>query len=269
MLRAGGQICVITTTTSQTPQERFSSHAHAIRNIETPDKIAPFFYTRTERVTHKDGTVTLGKKLFEVALSLRALKPPRRHNARTPSKTSYAHGTCTESPFSADDKSAQSFPACPAAKAKSSTCCTPQPPGVALYGADQQPRCRQKHTSQKMDHQPRAQTLPAADPRAYFESNPRPETAKSTPIPADYLEKITRDYCNAQQNDYDGHALEPTLAQVERVSGYRPAVAIGDKGFRGKTHCGTTEIVTPNRPKKNATAYEKRSKRCAEHPVVF
>jgi IS5 family transposase len=52
--------------------------------------------------------------------------------------------------------------------------------------------------------------------------------------------------------------LEPTLAQVERVSGYRPAVAIGDKGFRGKTHCGTTEVVTPNRPKKNATAYEKR-----------
>ena len=35
------------------------------------------------------------------------------------------------------------------------------------------------------------------------------------------------------KNDYDGHALEPTLAQVERVSGYRPAVAIGDKGFRG------------------------------------
>ncbi len=60
------------------------------------------------------------------------------------------------------------------------------------------------------------------------------------------------------KNHYDGHALEPTLAQVERVSGYRPAVAIGDKGFRGKKHCGTTEIVTPNRPTKNATAYEKR-----------
>jgi IS5 family transposase len=59
------------------------------------------------------------------------------------------------------------------------------------------------------------------------------------------------------KNDYDGHALEPTLEQVERVSGYRPAVAIGDKGYRGKTHCGTTEIVTPNRAK-NASAYEKR-----------
>jgi IS5 family transposase len=60
------------------------------------------------------------------------------------------------------------------------------------------------------------------------------------------------------KNDYDGHALEPTLAQVERVSGYRPAVAIGDRGFRGQTHCGTTEIVTSNRAKKNATVYEKR-----------
>jgi IS5 family transposase len=28
------------------------------------------------------------------------------------------------------------------------------------------------------------------------------------------------------ENDYDGHALEPTLEQVERVAGYRPAVAI-------------------------------------------
>ena len=49
------------------------------------------------------------------------------------------------------------------------------------------------------------------------------------------------------KNDSDGHALEPTLAQVEIVLGYRPAVAIGDKGFRGKTHCVTTEIVAPNR----------------------
>ena len=64
--------------------------------------------------------------------------------------------------------------------------------------------------------------------------------------------------CSLPKNDYDGQALEPTLAQVEMVSGYRPAVAIGDKGFRGKTHCGTTEIVTTNRAKKNATAYEKR-----------
>ena len=63
------------------------------------------------------------------------------------------------------------------------------------------------------------------------------------------------------ENDYDGHALEPTLEQVERVAGYRPAVAIGDKGFRGQSHCGQTEVVTPGRGKKNARAYEKRKAR--------
>ena len=63
------------------------------------------------------------------------------------------------------------------------------------------------------------------------------------------------------ENDYDGHALEPTLEQVERVAGYRPAVAIGDKGFRGQSHCGQTEVVTPGRGKKNASVYEKRKAR--------
>jgi IS5 family transposase len=63
------------------------------------------------------------------------------------------------------------------------------------------------------------------------------------------------------ENDYDGHALEPTLKQVERVAGYRPAVAIGDKGFRGQSHCGETEVVTPGRGKKDASVYEKRKAR--------
>ena len=63
------------------------------------------------------------------------------------------------------------------------------------------------------------------------------------------------------ENDYDGHALEPTLEQVERVAGYRPAVAIGDKGFRGQSHCGEIEVVTPGRGKKDASVYEKRKAR--------
>jgi len=57
--------------------------------------------------------------------------------------------------------------------------------------------------------------------------------------------------------DYDGHALEPTLEQVVRVTGYRPAVAIGDKGVRGQSHCGETEVVSPGGGKKTASAYEK------------
>jgi IS5 family transposase len=45
------------------------------------------------------------------------------------------------------------------------------------------------------------------------------------------------------------------------VAGYRPAVAIGDKAFRGQSHCGETEVVTPGRGKKNASVYEKRKAR--------
>jgi len=66
-------------STGQCPQERFSRHAHALRNLEEPEKIAPLFYTRTERVVRKDGTVTLDKILFEVPLSLRALQVELRY----------------------------------------------------------------------------------------------------------------------------------------------------------------------------------------------
>lgn len=59
--------------TSQSPHERFTASRHPVRQIEEPDQIDPLFYTRTERVVRKDGTVTLGKKLFEVPLALRAL----------------------------------------------------------------------------------------------------------------------------------------------------------------------------------------------------
>ncbi len=67
-------------STGQTPHERFSRAGHPIRPIEEPDKIDPLFYTRTERVVRKDGTVTLGKKLFEVPLSLRALAIELRYD---------------------------------------------------------------------------------------------------------------------------------------------------------------------------------------------
>ena len=42
--------------------------------VEEPERIDPLFYTRMERVVRKDGTVTLGNKLLEVNLALRALK---------------------------------------------------------------------------------------------------------------------------------------------------------------------------------------------------
>ena len=70
-------------STGQSPHQRFTSSQHPIRPIEDPETIDPLFYTRTQRVVRKDGTVTLGKKLFEVSLTLRALKIELRYNPLT------------------------------------------------------------------------------------------------------------------------------------------------------------------------------------------
>jgi hypothetical protein len=67
-------------STGMSPHERFTRAGHPLRMIEEPDRIAPLFYIRTERTVRKDGTVALGKKLFEVSLALRALKVELRYD---------------------------------------------------------------------------------------------------------------------------------------------------------------------------------------------
>jgi hypothetical protein len=47
------------------------------------------------------------------------------------------------------------------------------------------------------------------------------------------------------ENDYDGHALKPTLEQVEPVAGSRPEVAIGDKGFIFQKKCQDAQCPLP------------------------
>jgi len=67
-------------STGQSPHERFTASRHPLRQFEDPDNIDRHFFTRTERVVRKDGTVTLGKKLFEVPLALRALRIELRYD---------------------------------------------------------------------------------------------------------------------------------------------------------------------------------------------
>jgi transposase InsO family protein len=69
--------------TGQSPHERFTESRPPIRQLEDPENIDPLFYTRTERVVRKDGIVSLDSKLFEVDLSLRALKVELRYNPLT------------------------------------------------------------------------------------------------------------------------------------------------------------------------------------------
>ena len=79
---------------------------------------------------------------------------------------------------------------------------------------------------------------------------------------------------NFTENVYDGNTLPVVLAQTKRLTGKEPKVAIVDRGYRGTTKVGGTEILTPKRPKKSATSYEKTKarkrfrRRAAIEPII-
>ena len=47
------------------------------------------------------------------------------------------------------------------------------------------------------------------------------------------------------RNEYDGHTLEASLQQVEKLTGSEPRTASADRGYRGITRIGETQIQIP------------------------
>lgn len=52
------------------------------------------------------------------------------------------------------------------------------------------------------------------------------------------------------ENIYDGNTLPDVLEQTWQITETCPQVAICDRGYRGRTRVGDTEILTPSRPKR-------------------
>jgi IS5 family transposase len=76
---------------------------------------------------------------------------------------------------------------------------------------------------------------------------------------------------NFKGNPHDSKTIEPTLEQVERLTGKKVQKAIVDRGYKTRRQFGTTEIIAPKPSKDPAkkTANRKRfRRRAAIEPVI-
>lgn len=62
------------------------------------------------------------------------------------------------------------------------------------------------------------------------------------------------------RNEYDGHTIEKTLEQTQRMTGKQIAKLAADRGYRGMKQIGDTKILIPDLPKVKDTYYQKRKK---------
>jgi IS5 family transposase len=77
------------------------------------------------------------------------------------------------------------------------------------------------------------------------------------------------------RNQFDGHTLEPALKQVHKLTGNEPKTAAVDRGYRGNTKIGQTNILIP-KPfnDKKQTKYEQsklkkaHKQRAAIEPII-
>lgn len=64
-----------------------------------------------------------------------------------------------------------------------------------------------------------------------------------------------------KDNIYDGHTIEPLLEQMNANKFKLPIELAYDRGGKGKTEINGVKIITPNKPKKSDTNYQKQQKR--------
>jgi IS5 family transposase len=63
------------------------------------------------------------------------------------------------------------------------------------------------------------------------------------------------------ENIFDGHTIDPLLDQMEVNKLTLPKEVVYDRGGKGKSQVRGVKILTPDKPKKTDTAYQKRCKR--------
>lgn len=62
------------------------------------------------------------------------------------------------------------------------------------------------------------------------------------------------------RNEYDGHTIEESLRQVERITGEKIKTLAGDRGYRGKKEVDGTQILIPDVPNRKDSYYTRRKK---------
>lgn len=62
------------------------------------------------------------------------------------------------------------------------------------------------------------------------------------------------------RNEYDGHTIEESLKQVERITGRGIRKLAGDRGYRGRKEINGTRILIPDVPKAKDSYYTRKKK---------